>query len=568
MGSSGAALQRLADIAVAWDDGASALAWAERAHELAGEHGPPGAEALGAYTVGAAQLLLGESDRAEESLARSLALFRLVGGADRVPSPVNIAELRWPGLGGAIGPRVLFEDTLQPFQELTGRTAVSHVLVNQAGVARVRGELARARELTDEAEAIARRGRAGLAAVLVRRAYLELAEGDLDAARAALERGLELRRRLRDRRGIGMALAGLGFVDAVAGELDRADAELGEARDLFRRAGDRWGYASTLWRTADLELARGRYDDAEAALEQAIAALGATRRPRWLAHTAFSQAEVALVRGDPGLAATRLAEARELYVLSSDLTGVAAVDERFALLPGALIRCKAHLRTTPRTRTKEGEMSATISPVIGEATMQELREAVKGEVLAPGDAGYEEACHVWNGMFDERRPALIVRCEGAADVIAAVGFARSNDLPLAVRGGSHSVAGFSAPDGGLVVDLSPMRNVRVDPDAGVAYVGGGATWADVDHETQAHGLATTGGLVSSTGVGGFTLGGGVGWLMRKHGLACDNLVGADVVTADGHAGAREREREPGAPVGPPRRRRQLRGRDPVRAEAP
>src|SRR5580765_571567 len=178
-------------------------------------------------------------------------------------------------------------------------------------------------------------------------------------------------------------------------------------------------------------------------------------------------------------------------------------------------------------------MSATISPVIGEATLQELREAVKGEVLAPGDEGYEEACRVWNGMFDGRRPAAIVRCVGAADVIAAVGFARSNDLPLAVRGGSHSVGGFSSADGGLVVDLSPMRSVRVDPGRSVAYVGGGATWADVDHETQAHGLATTGGLVSSTGVGGFTLGGGIGWLMRKHGLACDNLVGADVVTADG-----------------------------------
>jgi FAD/FMN-containing dehydrogenase len=178
-------------------------------------------------------------------------------------------------------------------------------------------------------------------------------------------------------------------------------------------------------------------------------------------------------------------------------------------------------------------MSTTISPVIGEATLQELREAVKGEVLAPGDEGYSEACRVWNGMYDGRRPALVVRCVGSADVIAAVGFARSNDLPLAVRGGAHSVAGFSTSDGGLVIDLSPMRNVRVDPAGKVAYVGGGATWADVDHETQAQGLATTGGLVSSTGVGGFTLGGGVGWLMRKHGLACDNLVGADVVTADG-----------------------------------
>ena len=118
-------------------------------------------------------------------------------------------------------------------------------------------------------------------------------------------------------------------------------------------------------------------------------------------------------------------------------------------------------------------------------------------------------------------------------MIAAVGFARGNDLAIAVRGGGHSIAGFSTNDGGIVIDLSPMSDVRVDPVARRASVGGGAVWADVDHETQAHGLATTGGLVSSTGVAGFTLGGGIGWTMRKFGLAADNLVAADVVTADG-----------------------------------
>jgi FAD/FMN-containing dehydrogenase len=178
-------------------------------------------------------------------------------------------------------------------------------------------------------------------------------------------------------------------------------------------------------------------------------------------------------------------------------------------------------------------MSQTIAPVLGEATVQELRETVHGAVFAPGDEGYDEACRVWNGMHDGKRPALIVRCRGAADVIAAVGFARAKDLPIAVRGGGHSIAGFSTCDGGLVVDLSPMNGVRVDATARRAYVGGGAVWADVDHETQAYGLATTGGLVSTTGVAGFTLGGGIGWLMRKHGVACDNLVGADVVTAAG-----------------------------------
>jgi len=178
-------------------------------------------------------------------------------------------------------------------------------------------------------------------------------------------------------------------------------------------------------------------------------------------------------------------------------------------------------------------MTETIAPVLGEATVEELRQAVRGELVTPADAAYAQAARIWNGMHDGRRPALIVRCAGAADVIAAVGFARSNDLAVAVRGGGHSIAGFSTCDDGIVIDLSTLRSVHVDPDRRRAYVGGGAVWADVDHETQASGMATTGGLVSTTGVAGFTLGGGIGWLMRKHGLACDNLLAATVVTADG-----------------------------------
>jgi FAD/FMN-containing dehydrogenase len=177
-------------------------------------------------------------------------------------------------------------------------------------------------------------------------------------------------------------------------------------------------------------------------------------------------------------------------------------------------------------------MTLTSARTLGEATVQELRETLRGEVVAPSDAGYAEAARIWNGAHDGR-PALVVRCTGAADVIAAVGFARSSGLPLAVRGGGHSVAGFSTVHDGIVIDLSRMNDVRVDAAARRATVGGGAVWADVDHETQAHGLATTGGLVSSTGVAGFTLGGGIGWTMRKFGLGCDNLVAADVVTADG-----------------------------------
>jgi FAD/FMN-containing dehydrogenase len=155
-----------------------------------------------------------------------------------------------------------------------------------------------------------------------------------------------------------------------------------------------------------------------------------------------------------------------------------------------------------------------------------------GELVTPDDDGFGEARRVWNGMID-RYPAVIARCRNAGDVAAAISVARANDLPVAVRGGGHSAAGFGTCDGGVVVDLSPMRTVEVDVEARTAWVGGGATWAEVDAATQAHGLAVTGGLVTHTGVGGLTLGGGIGYLMRRLGLTCDNLIGAEVVTASG-----------------------------------
>ncbi|MEV5960970.1 FAD-binding oxidoreductase [Kribbella sp. NPDC051952] len=169
---------------------------------------------------------------------------------------------------------------------------------------------------------------------------------------------------------------------------------------------------------------------------------------------------------------------------------------------------------------------------LGEATLGELAEGLRGELIRPTDPSYDEARSIWNAAHD-KRPALIVRSRGVADVIRAVEFARSEGLTLAVRGGGHSIPGFSTTDGGLVIDLSQMNSVRIDPDRQRIVAQGGATWADVDAEAQAFGLAVTGGLVSSTGVAGFTLGGGIGWLVRRFGLAADNLVGADVVTADG-----------------------------------
>jgi hypothetical protein len=156
----------------------------------------------------------------------------------------------------------------------------------------------------------------------------------------------------------------------------------------------------------------------------------------------------------------------------------------------------------------------------------------QGELIAADHAEYDAARAVWNGTID-RRPRVIARCSGAADAAAAVRFARDHDLEIAVRGGGHNVAGTAVCDDGIVVDLSAMRAVWVDPAGRTARVQGGALWGDVDHETQAHGLATTGGIVSHTGVGGVTLGGGIGWLMRKHGLTVDNLLAADVVTAEG-----------------------------------
>ena len=156
----------------------------------------------------------------------------------------------------------------------------------------------------------------------------------------------------------------------------------------------------------------------------------------------------------------------------------------------------------------------------------------RGRLISADDADYDSARAIWNGAID-RRPRLIAQCIGPADVVAAVRFARDHNLEIAIRGGGHNVAGTAVCDDGIVIDLSAMRAVRVDPAERRAWVQGGALWGDVDHETQAYGLATTGGIVSHTGVAGLTLGGGIGWLMRKHGLTVDNLLAVNVVTADG-----------------------------------
>jgi FAD/FMN-containing dehydrogenase len=172
---------------------------------------------------------------------------------------------------------------------------------------------------------------------------------------------------------------------------------------------------------------------------------------------------------------------------------------------------------------------------VDEQGLVELREAALGPVLAPGDEGYEEArgARLFNGAYAHRRPGVIVRCMGVADVQLAIAFAAANSLPIAVRGGGHSPSGSSTIDGGVLLDMGLMHGVHVDPERRVAVVGPGTLLSELDRETQVHGLAAPAGVVSHTGVAGLTLGGGVGRLMRKHGLTVDNVRGFDIVTADG-----------------------------------
>jgi FAD/FMN-containing dehydrogenase len=178
-----------------------------------------------------------------------------------------------------------------------------------------------------------------------------------------------------------------------------------------------------------------------------------------------------------------------------------------------------------RTRTDE-------KAILQEQDIEAFEGRLRGELIQSQNEGYDEVRAIWNATID-KRPSLIVRCAGVADVIEAVRFARENNLLVAVRGGGHNIAGTAVCDEGLMIDLSPMRAIHVDPGAHTAHVQGGATFADVDHETQAFGLAVPNGVVSTTGVGGLTLGGGFGRLSRKYGLTADNLLSAEVVTADG-----------------------------------
>jgi predicted ATPase len=345
------ALQFRGELSIAHDDVDVATRSFEQGLELARREGFVTAEAIGVYSLGIVHWTAGNLTRAEELVADAADRFRaLVGSPERIPSPLNFAETSQPD--GRPGLRVVFEDTLQPFVEMSCEAAVGYVVANQAGIVRAQGDHARARMLLDESAArFADSGdQHGGASVLARRAYLELADGAPAAARLALEQALELRRHHRDRRGVGLTLTGLGLIDTLAGEYASAEQNLTEARHMFRRAGDRWGLASALWRTADLALARGELDDAERALQEARGVLGPTQRERWIANTLAGLAEVALGRGDVDHATALLADARQRYAARHDSLGVAAVEQRLAEVANGVLRpVKDPPHTTPLT---------------------------------------------------------------------------------------------------------------------------------------------------------------------------------------------------------------------------
>src|ERR671925_1087327 len=174
----------------------------------------------------------------------------------------------------------------------------------------------------------------------------------------------------------------------------------------------------------------------------------------------------------------------------------------------------------------------TTTPAAATTDLERLRDSIRGPVIDRDDEGYDAVRAIWNGAID-RRPACIARCTGVADVVAAVRLARERDLVVAVRSGGHGVGGHALCDGGLVIDLSPMKGIRVDPAARTARAEAGVLWGELDRETQLFELATVGGIVTHTGIAGLTLGGGIGWLMRKHGATVDNLLAAELVTANG-----------------------------------
>jgi predicted ATPase len=355
------ALQRLGEIAVGYDDASRALSLLGQARELARQEGLAASEAVSVYSLGVAHWVLDDLAGAEALLIESAASFRgLADSSERILSPLNIAEMRSSDPSGQPGLRIVFEETLQPFVEISCDTAIGYVIANQATIARVRNERARARELLDDAgeRFVRSEDLRGQADVLIRRAYLELAEDSPERARACLDQALRFRRALRDRRGVGMALLAVGLVETVSGNYLNAEQPLAEARELFRRAGDRWGLVSALWRTADLAIVRKRLDDAEAVLQEARGVVGETEREGWIAVTVATLGEIARLRGDVERARVLFEQARDHYLAGGSQAGVAAMRERVQSLAKDPQRSrKGAAGTTVGTATRKRRQS-------------------------------------------------------------------------------------------------------------------------------------------------------------------------------------------------------------------
>jgi predicted ATPase len=347
------ALQFLGECGIARDMADIAMPWLERALELARRGRFAAEEAIGVYSIGVAHWIRGELAHADMMVRRSIELLRpLARSSQRVMSPVNIAEIATGRPAGVPGVRIEFQDTLQPFIEVSCDEAISYLLASEAGIARARGDVLRARMLLDESTARFEGAcdERGVAAVLVRRAYLDLAEDALPDARRALSRALEIRQAQADKRGLGLVRVGLGVVETAAGEHGRADTHLDVARDVFRRAGDRWAFASSLWAIGDLAFSRGNLDEADAALLEARTVLATTKRERWIANTVAAQAQIAACRGELDKASVLLYEARQRYEVTGHAAGAAEMQRRLRdLAKGALRPCKEAPRRTLRT---------------------------------------------------------------------------------------------------------------------------------------------------------------------------------------------------------------------------